>query len=122
MDDDATIIEATADDAWSDVPESVRPPRRYPKWPFVLAGILLIIGVGIAALWPVKVPYYALSPGPVYDTADFVSVTEGTTNASGELFFLTVSLKEANLFEYLSGQLDSTVGETHLERTSGPPG
>lgn len=121
MDDDATIIEATADDAWSDVPESVRPPRRYPKWPFVLAGILLIIGVGIAALWPIKVPYYALSPGPVYDTADFVSVTEGTANASGELFFLTVSLKEANLFEYLSGQLDSTVEIAPRENIR-PPG
>lgn len=121
MDHDTTIIEPTADDPWSDVPVSVRPPRRYPKWPFILAGVLLIIGIAIAALWPVKVPYYTLSPGPVYDTSDFVSVTEGTTNASGELFFLTVSLKEANLFEYLSGYLDPTVNIAPRENIR-PPG
>ena len=121
MDNDATLTEPTADDAWSDLPDSVRPPRRYPKWPFVLAGVLLVIGIAIAALWPIKVPYYTLSPGPVYDTADFVAVSEGTANAGGELFFLTVSLKEANLFEYLSGQLDSTVNIAPRENIR-PPG
>ena len=121
MDHDTTIIDPTADDAWSDVPESVRPPRRYPKWPFILAGVLLVFGTAIAALWPVKVPYYTLSPGPVYDTSDFVAVSEGTTNASGEIFFLTVSLKEANLFEYLSGYLDPTVNIAPRENIR-PPG
>jgi PDZ domain-containing protein len=121
MDHDTTIIEPTAEDPWSEVPESVRPPRRYPKWPFILAGVLLIIGTAIAALWPVKVPYYTLSPGPVYDTSDYVSVSEGTTNASGELFFLTVSLKEANLFEYLTGYLDPSVNIAPRENIR-PPG
>lgn len=93
----------------SDVPTSVQPPDSYPKWPWVLASFLIAIGIAIAIAWPIKVPYYTLSPGPVYDTSDFIEVEDGFVSDKGELFFLTVSLKEANIFEYAAGTLDERV-------------
>jgi PDZ domain-containing protein len=109
MDGDGTTTEEISEGEYSDLPESVRPPRRYPKWPFVLAGFFLLIGITIALAWPIKVPYYTLSPGPIYDTSDFVAVEDGNTDADGELFFLTVSLKEANIFEYLAAKITPAV-------------
>lgn len=107
MDNDVAVSDSA--DQFADVPESVRPTEPYPKWPWVVAGILMVIGIAIAIAWPITVPYYALSPGPVYDTSDFVTVEGGNVSENGELFFLTVSLKEANVFEWAAGHLDSSV-------------
>lgn len=103
------------------VPPEVQPPDKYPKWPWALASVLLAIGIGIAIAWPITVPYYTLSPGPVYDTSDFVNVEDGFESDKGELFFLTVSLKEANIFEFAAGKLDPsvTVAEREDIRPSG---
>jgi PDZ domain-containing protein len=95
--------------AASDVPSAVQPPESYPKWPWILAAILIAIGIAIAIAWPITVPYYTLSPGPVYDTSDFIEVEDGYVSEQGELLFLTVSLKEANIFEYAAGNLDERV-------------
>jgi PDZ domain-containing protein len=108
------------DGGWPDVDASGQPPRSYPKWPFVLAGILLAIGIAIAAVWPIKLAYYTLSPGPIYDTSDFVSVADGIRDDSGELFFLTVSLKEANVFEYVGAWLDPAVDLSPRENIRPP--
>ncbi|MFV1998802.1 MAG: PDZ domain-containing protein [Acidimicrobiia bacterium] len=105
---DKVATEETTDD-FSGVPPSVQPPDKYPRWPWIVAGILIAIGIAIAIAWPITVPYYTLSPGPVYDTSDFVTVEDGVVSDDGELFFLTVSLKEANIFEWAAGQLDPRV-------------
>lgn len=89
-----------------------RRQRRFPKWPLVLAVLLLAVGVAIAAAWPINVPYYTLSPGPVYDTTDFIAVSDEdapTGDAAGELFFLTVALQEANVFEWAAAQVSPKV-------------
>ena len=107
-----------------DVPDTRAPSRQpIPKWPFVLAGLLLAIGVAVAIAWPIKVPYYTLSPGPLYDTSDFVFVVgeEAQYEIDGEMFFLTVSLREANLFEYVAGQLNPKV-EIAPRENFRPPG
>jgi len=83
--------------------------RPVPAWPFVLAGVLIAIGIAIAIAWPIKVPYYTLSPGPLYDASDFVHVPGGQENIEGEFFFLTVSLREANVFEYLAAKVDPKI-------------
>jgi PDZ domain-containing protein len=101
---DSTTEVVDSRDPFSSVPASVRPPDAYPKWPFYLAGALIFVGIAIAILWPISVPYYAVSPGPVYDTSDFVTVDGGEISENGELFFLTVSLKEANVFEWVAAQ------------------
>lgn len=107
MDPNTEVMEPR--DPYSAVPDSMRPPAAWPKWPFYLAGALVVIGIAIAFLWPVTVPYYTLSPGPVYDSSDFVTVEGGTVSDDGELFFLTVSVKEANVFEWAAAHLDPRV-------------
>ena len=107
MDNDTVVSEPV--DPYADVPESVRPSDPYPRWPWVVAGVLIAIGLAIAIAWPIRLPYYTLSPGPVYDTSDFVQVEGGTPSTDGELFFLTVSLKEANAFEWVAAQFDDSV-------------
>lgn len=102
----------TTDPVSSDSPESEESSRKpMPKWPFVLAGLLMAIGIAVAVAWPIKVPYYTLSPGPLYDTSDFVFVVgdEAQFEVDGEMFFLTVSLREANVFEYAAGLLNPKV-------------
>lgn len=96
-------------DPFEGVPDSLKPPAQYPKWPYFLAGSLILLGIIIGALWSMSVPYYTLSPGPVYDTSDFVHVEGGNVSDNGELFFLTVSLKEANAFEWVGAHFDGRV-------------
>lgn len=58
MDNDLAVTEPT--DSFADVPESVRPTAPYPKWPWIVAGVLMAIGIAIAVLWPITLPYYTL--------------------------------------------------------------
>lgn len=90
--------------------EGHRPAPRTPKWPFVLGAVFLLIGIAISVvlIWPIQVPYYAFSPGPAYDVDEFV-VVPGDTESQGEMYFLTVSLREINALEWLQAQLDPRV-------------
>jgi PDZ domain-containing protein len=93
------------------VPSPPPPPlrrRKLPKWPFVLAGFLLVVGTAVGVAWPINVPYFALSPGPANDVTDFISVEDPGVE-TGDLLFLTVTLKEVNLLEYLGAWLDDEV-------------
>jgi PDZ domain-containing protein len=101
-------LEDADNDDWGDVPESLRPRRKLPKWPFVLAAVVFALVVGIVAAWPINLPYYALSAGPVNDVSDFISVDEPAAT-EGDLFFLTVSLEEVNVLEYVAAQLNPEV-------------
>ena len=101
---------------FSDVPASVRPKEPYPRWPWVVAGLLIALGIGIAVSWPINLPYYTFSPGPVYDASDFMTVEGGEPSQAGGLFFLTVSIKEANVFEWAAGHLDESVEVRARER------
>ena len=109
MSGSATITDEVSGGAPSNRPRSPRPSAG--KWPLILGVFLLLVGIAIAIAWPIKVPYYTLSPGPVYDTSDFVEVVDSSSpdEANGELFFLTVSLQEANLFEWAAAQLSPKV-------------
>ena len=100
-----------ANDAWGDIPRNLRPDRSGPIWPYVLAGFVFLIGIAVTLvlLFPFEVPYYSFSPGPVHDVSDVVSVADAQPEGSGELFFLTVSLKEVNVVEYVGALLDGQV-------------
>jgi PDZ domain-containing protein len=87
-------------------------PLRYrnPRWPFVLVGVFLLLGAAVLALWPVKVPYFAVSPGPVEEVADLITVNDVPIYATnGDLFLLTVGLREVNVFEFVEAELDPKV-------------
>lgn len=107
MDHDLSVSEPA--DPYADIPEGIRPGDRYPRWPWVVAIVLLAIGIAVAILWPITLPYYTYSPGPVYDTSDFIVVEGGEVSENGELYFLTVSLKEANVFEWAAAHFDEAV-------------
>ena len=113
---DSDVVTEETIDGFSDLPPGIRPTKRSPKWPWIVAGVLIAIGIAIAIAWPITVPYYTLSPGPIYDTADFVHVEDGDVSTDGELFFLTVSLKEANIFEWAAGYVDPRVDVRERER------
>lgn len=82
--------------------------RRAPRWPIVLAAVVLVVGVAVLLLWPVKVPYYAMSPGPVEEVSDLVTIDEEATfESDGELYLLTVGLREVNMFEWVEAQFDA---------------
>jgi PDZ domain-containing protein len=97
--------------------EAMPPRRRLPIWPFIVAGLMLVVGsfVFAAVAIPISVPYFAMSPGPVSDVSDFVQVEEPFQTTKGELFFLTVSLREVNVIEWVAAKLDSRVDLTPIE-------
>ena len=92
-----------------DVTVSAR--RRLPIWPFVTAGAMLLVGAFVfaAVAIPISMPYYAMSPGPVSDVSDYIQVENPSQTTEGELFFLTVSLQEVNVLEWVAAKLDSRV-------------
>jgi PDZ domain-containing protein len=91
--------------------------RRLPIWPFILAGVMLLLGsfVFAAVAVPISMPYYAMSPGPVSDVSDYVQVAEPFETTEGELFFLTVSLQEVNVIEWVAAKLDGRVDLAPVE-------
>ena len=108
---ETTTIDVDAVDEWDGVPEYLRPREKLPKWPFVLAGLIGLIVTAIVmvtVITPLNVPYYAFSPGPASDASDFVTVPDAN-DIEGELFFLTVSLKEVNVLEYVAALIDDEV-------------
>lgn len=109
---------ATQDDLIGDSEaEMPAPRRRLPIWPFIVAGLMLVVGSFIfaAVAIPISVPYFAMAPGPVSDVSDFIQVEEPSETTKGELFFLTVSLQEVNVIEWVAAKLDSRVDLTPVE-------
>lgn len=89
--------------------ETVR--ARGPRWPYFLAIGFMAFGLLVLLFWPVKLPYFAMSPGPVEAVTDLVSASDVETfESDGEFFLLTVSLREVNAFEWFEAQfLDDRV-------------
>ena len=85
--------------------------QRAPRWPYVLLASFLATGLVVLLLWPVELPYYAMSPGPVEDVADLITVADAETYPSeGTFYLLTVGLREVNVFEWFEARyLDSRV-------------
>lgn len=86
-------------------------PRRRPRWPYALGIGFLVAGLLVLLLWPVKLPYFAMSPGPVEAVADLVTINEAETYPfDGEFYLLTVGLREVNAFEWFEAEfLDDKV-------------
>jgi PDZ domain-containing protein len=88
------------------------PGRSSPKWPYVLVAAFLAVGLLVLVFWPVKLPYFALAPGPTEEVADLVSFGEEVVvyETTGDLYLLTVTLREVNPFEWFEARyLDEKV-------------
>ncbi len=87
-----------------------RPGRRTRRWPLVLAGVLLLSGVGVVASTMTALPYYGMAPGQVIEVTDFVDVDGVETfAATGDLYFLTVTVRELTGPEWIEAVLDGEV-------------
>lgn len=84
---------------------------RPAHWPYVMLAAFLTVGLLVVLLWPVKVPYYAMSPGPVEDVEDLITVSDAEVfPLEGTWYLLTVGLREVNAFEWFEARyLDETV-------------
>lgn len=92
-------------------PHDTLPRPASPRWPYVALAAFMAIGLLVLLLWPVKVPYYAMSPGPVEDVTDLISVAGAETYPiDGSWYLLTVGLREVNAFEWFEARyLDDRV-------------
>jgi Lon-like protease len=79
--------------------------RPGPRWPYALVAVSLALGLFVALLWPVKVPYFAMSPGPVEQVTDLITIGDTDTYPiDGATYLLTVGLKEVNPFEWIEAR------------------
>ncbi len=80
--------------------------HRIPRWPFVLAGALLLLGVALAVAMSVRVPYVALSPGPVENVSTFLETTQESFTSEGDFYLLTVAPREVTALQYVEALFD----------------
>ncbi|MDP8959674.1 MAG: PDZ domain-containing protein [Actinomycetota bacterium] len=97
----------------------------WPIWAVAVAVLLLLVGAGAVWAWNLRLPYYALSPGPTQEVVDLISVDEQAEvqvfAPQGDLYFLTVLLQPVNVYEYLEAWLDPRVDVVERENIR-PPG
>ena len=94
------------------LPEAPTPPFPKRHWPYALVVALLTLGLLVALMWPIRLPYFAMAPGPVEQVGDLITVSDASTYPpDGATFLLTVGLREVNPFEwfearFLDGRVD----------------
>ena len=96
------------------------PKRRLPRWPFAVGSLLMALAILSVVLWNIQLPYLAWSPGPTPEVIDLLSV-EGADQypVEGDLYMLTVSQQDLNVYELLAAIADPQVDV--LERTAVRP-
>jgi len=107
---------------FTDLPEPTEPRRRAPRWPFVLVAVFIFIGATIAVLWPIKMPFFAMSPGPVEEVSSLITIEDVEIyETNGGFYLLTIGLREVNVFEFVEAQFDGTV-DLYPREDLRPPG
>lgn len=84
----------------------------HQRWVWASAIFMFVVGAAIAASFVVRVPYYAFSPGSLYETQALVSVDGVDTFPSdGDVMLTTISVSRRRLtaWEAMVGWLDPTV-------------
>jgi PDZ domain-containing protein len=94
--------------------------RRLPRWPLVVGSILMALAIFSVVLWNIELPFLAWSPGPTPEVVDLLSV-QGAEQypVEGDLYMLTVSQQDLNVYELLAAVADPQVDV--LERTAVRP-
>ncbi len=95
--------------------------RRPGGWSIFGSFVLLVLVAATIAASLVKLPYYSLQPGSVYDTIERVDApAELVSIPSGEIGFVTVS-QTANItpWQWLDAKLDSSTRIRHEDEVRG---
>ncbi|MDR9450287.1 MAG: PDZ domain-containing protein [Acidimicrobiia bacterium] len=94
--------------------------RRLPRWPFAIGSVLMVLAIFSVVLWNIELPYLAWSPGPTPEVVDLLTVEGAEQYAvEGDLYMLTVSQQDLNVYELLAAVADPQVDV--LERTAVRP-
>lgn len=105
-------VSSEADTASTIPPAPARTRRGRVDKRWVFLGAVVMLGVAAAALLSLwSLPYYALAPGSVRNTATRINVSGADTHdPEGQIGFVTVSLTErVNAFEYARAKLNDTI-------------
>ncbi len=97
--------------------------RFLPRWLVATFAAIFMTAVLSVAAWAVELPYFAFSAGPVGDALDAIEVASDRLEVyppKGELFFLTVSLQEVNVYEALAAGVDPAVDLVPVSLIRGP--
>lgn len=96
------------------------PGRRLPRWPFAVGSALMALAIFSVVLWNIELPYLAWSPGPTPEVVDLLSVDGAELYpVEGDLYMLTVSQQDLNVYELLAAVADPQVDV--LERATVRP-
>lgn len=88
-------------------PDPLPRRSRWRWWYAVPLALVVLLLLGAAF---VPLPYYAISPGSAVPTSELVQVEAGVDHpGDGEIFLMTVSLRQATALDALSGWLDRDV-------------
>jgi len=98
-------------------PDDSRSPsgwRRWARkrWVWAVAVVVFVLGSAIASSFFVRVPYYAFSPGNLYDTSSLVTVSGPEAGQpDGQMLLTTISVSQQRLTAWnaFRGWLDPTV-------------
>lgn len=94
-----------------------------PRWLVgTFAALFVSAGLSVGA-WAVELPYFAFSAGPVGDAVDAIHIESTDLPVyppKGELFVLTVSLQEVNVYEALAAGFDPAVDLVPVSLLRGP--
>jgi PDZ domain-containing protein len=105
----------------SSIPQpDMTPERRLPRWPFVVGSMLMALAIFSVVLWNIELPYLAWSPGPTPEVVDLLTVRGAEQYpVEGDLYMLTVSQQDLNVYELLAAVADPQVDV--LERVAVRP-
>lgn len=91
-----------------------RPMSQKARLSLLLFIALLSATVLVGMLAPLRINYYAMGPGPAEPTENHVTV-EGGTIEPGDLVFLTVSVREATLYDYVASTFNDAIDLEPIE-------
>lgn len=82
----------------------LEPAPSRARWPYAVVA-LLVAGILLVAAANFSVDYFAQSPGPAVDVEGLVAVADASVyEADGDLYLLTVSREEVNVFGYIEAR------------------
>ncbi len=97
-----------------------RPRKRWAAWKVVVSTVVVIALIISAVLAWVRVPYFAVGPGPTRDAAELISV-EGieTYDHDGALILTTVSIAPVNGWRLITTMFDDSAELVTEESVNG---
>ena len=95
----------------SSTPDIDRGPEpRLPRWPIAVGSVLMGLAIFSVMLWNVELPYLAWSPGPTPEVVDLLTINGAEQYpVEGDLYMLTVSQQDLNVYELLAAVADPQV-------------